>query len=320
MNRAQKLDLIRETGVIAIMRAQSPHQLIAAADAIRAGGVQAIEVTMTTPGALDVIAQAARRFGSEVLFGAGSVLDAETARAAVLAGAGFIVAPTLNLQVVALCNRYGVPVIPGCYTPTEMLTAWEAGADMVKLFPAGIGGPGLVKAVRAPLPQLEIVAVGGVNLTNAAQFIRKGAVALGVGGSLVDPKLLEASATASRPAEWFASEISRVYELHIRRQMMSPGEDAHADTKTRVLKRLVNRTDLNGDLSHPSSIEETVEVLFDQALAEENLKLDQTTRRRVLESLIPEFAGKGVTTASAMEELTRRAKAFIQEVQKGREG
>ena len=119
-------------------------------------------------------------------------LDAETARSAILAGAGFIVAPTLNLDMVALCNRYRIPVIPGCYTPTEMLTAWEAGADMAKLFPASIGGPSLVKAILAPLPQLEIVPVGGVNLDTAAAFIKNGAVALGVGSSLINQKLLDA--------------------------------------------------------------------------------------------------------------------------------
>ncbi len=192
MNKTEKLNLIRETGVIAIMRAQNPAQLIAAADAIKAGGVRVIEVTMTTPGALDVIVEAIQRYGDAVLFGAGSVLDAETARAAILAGAGFIVAPTLNLDVIALCNRYSIPVMPGCFTPTEMLTAWEAGADMVKLFPAEIGGPALVKAILAPLPQLEIVPVGGVDLNTAADFIRSGAAALGVGSSLVNQKLLDA--------------------------------------------------------------------------------------------------------------------------------
>jgi 2-dehydro-3-deoxyphosphogluconate aldolase/(4S)-4-hydroxy-2-oxoglutarate aldolase len=192
VNKTEKLNLIRETGIIAIMRAQSSEQLIAAADAIKAGGVQVIEVTMTTPGALDVIAKASARYGQDVLFGAGSVLDAETARAAILAGAGFVVAPTLNLSVVELCNRYSTPVVPGCYTPTEMLTAWEAGADMVKLFPASVGGPALIRAILAPLPQLEIVPVGGVNLDTAAEFIAKGAAALGVGSSLVNQSLLDA--------------------------------------------------------------------------------------------------------------------------------
>ncbi len=192
MNKDQKMQRIQSTGVIAIMRAKSPDQLIAAADAIKQGGVQVIEVTMTTPGALDVTKEATRRYGDDVLFGAGSVLDAETARSAMLAGAGFIVAPTLNPAVIALCNRYGVPVMPGCFTPTEMLTAWELGADMVKLFPAEIGGPAMVKAVLAPLPQLKIVPVGGVDLNTAADFIRAGSAALGVGSSLVNQKLLDA--------------------------------------------------------------------------------------------------------------------------------
>ncbi len=209
MNRDEKLNLIRDTGVIAIMRAQSSGQLIAAADAIRQGGVRVIEVTMTTPGALDVIAEAARRYGDEVLFGAGTVLDAETARTAILAGAGFIVAPTLNLEMIALCKRYSVPVLPGCFTPTEMLTAWEAGADMVKLFPAEVGGPDLIRAIRAPLPQLQIVPVGGVDLNTAADFIRVGAAALGVGSSLINQKLLETGdmAELTRRAAAFIEQV-----------------------------------------------------------------------------------------------------------------
>ena len=191
MKKDEKLDLILDTGVIAIMRAQSSAQLIDAADAIKAGGVRVIEVTMTTPGALKVIEEAKGRYGEEVLFGAGSVLDAETARAAILSGAGFIIAPTLNLKTIALCNRYGIPVTPGCYTPTEMLSAYEAGADMVKLFPASVGGPSLVKAILAPLPQLNIIPVGGVNLNTAADFIRSGAAALGVGSDLINPQILD---------------------------------------------------------------------------------------------------------------------------------
>jgi len=192
VNKTEKMDLIRATGVVAIMRAQSSDQLISAADAIKAGGVRVIEVTMTTPGALGVIEQATQRYGDEVLFGAGSVLDTETARAAILAGAGFVVAPTLSVDVVALCNRYSVPVMPGIMTPTEALTAWEAGADMVKLFPASFGGPAMIKAIRAPLPMLEVVPVGGVNLETAVPFIKMGAAALGVGSSLVNQKLLDA--------------------------------------------------------------------------------------------------------------------------------
>jgi 2-dehydro-3-deoxyphosphogluconate aldolase/(4S)-4-hydroxy-2-oxoglutarate aldolase len=211
MNKTEKLNLIHQTGVIAIMRAQSPDQLTAAADAIKKGGVRVIEVTMTTPGALNVIAEAARRYGEEVLFGAGTVLDPETARSAILAGAGFVVAPALSLEVIALCNRYGIPVMPGCFTPTEMLAAWEAGADMIKLFPAEVGGPELIKALLAPLPQLQIVPVGGVDLNTAAAFIRNGAVALGVGGSLINQKLLDTGDMdeLTRRAAAFVEEVKK---------------------------------------------------------------------------------------------------------------
>jgi 2-dehydro-3-deoxyphosphogluconate aldolase/(4S)-4-hydroxy-2-oxoglutarate aldolase len=211
MTKADKLNLIRATGVIAIIRAQSSDQLIAAADAVEAGGVKVIEVTMTTPGALGVIEKATRRYGQDVLFGAGTVLDAETARAAILAGAGFIVAPTLDLESIALCNRYGIPVIPGCYTPTELLTAWESGADMLKLFPASFGGPDLVKAIMAPLPQLEILPVGGVSLNTAAEFIKKGAAALGIGSSLINQEVLDAGdwAELTRRAAAFIQEVKR---------------------------------------------------------------------------------------------------------------
>jgi len=191
MTRVEVLNTIRETGVIAIMRAQSSAQLIAAADAIKKGGVSVIEVTMTTPGALGVIAEAKERYGSDVVFGAGSVLDPETGRAAILAGADFVVSPILNLGLIELCNRYGIATMPGCYSPTEVITGWEAGADLIKLFPASFGGPALVKAILAPLPQVQIVPVGGVNLDTAAEFISKGAVALGVGSSLVSQKLLD---------------------------------------------------------------------------------------------------------------------------------
>ena len=211
MKKHEKLSIIRDTGVVAIMRAQSSEQLIAAADAIKAGGVQVIEVTMTTPGALGVIEQAKGRYGDAVLFGAGSVLDPETARAAILAGADFIVAPTLNVDMIKLCNRYAVPVMPGISTPTEALTALEAGADMVKLFPASFGGPALVKAILAPLPQLEIVPVGGVDLDTAADFVRAGSAALGVGSSLVNNQLLAEGDLdeLTRRAKGFIAEVQK---------------------------------------------------------------------------------------------------------------
>jgi 2-dehydro-3-deoxyphosphogluconate aldolase/(4S)-4-hydroxy-2-oxoglutarate aldolase len=186
------LELIREKGVVAIMRASSSDQLLAAADAVKAGGVNAVEVTMTTPGAIEVVKQATAKYGDDVLFGVGSVLDSETARAAILSGAQFVVCPTLDLNTIEVCKRYSVPVVPGAYTPTEILTAWQAGADMVKVFPASVGGPAFIKALKGPLPQIKLVPVGGVNLDTTADFIRAGAEVVGVGGSLVNQKLLEA--------------------------------------------------------------------------------------------------------------------------------
>jgi 2-dehydro-3-deoxyphosphogluconate aldolase/(4S)-4-hydroxy-2-oxoglutarate aldolase len=211
MNLEQGLDIIRNTGVVAIMRTKSSEQLLRAADAIREGGVCAIEVTMTTPGALSVIEQAASRYDQDVLFGAGTVLDAESARAAILAGAQFIVAPTLNYDLITLCRRYSVPVMPGAYTPTEALTAWECGADMVKIFPAGVGGPGFIKALKAPLPQIDLVPVGGVTLDNTAEFIRAGAAAVGVGSALINQKLLESKefTTLTDRARRLVEEVAR---------------------------------------------------------------------------------------------------------------
>lgn len=192
MDQNSALGMILESGVVAIMRAKNSDQLLDAARAVLAGGVYAIEVTMTTPGALDVIRQAINQFGSEVSFGVGSVLDPETARAAILAGAKFVVCPTLNLKTIEICKRYSIPVMPGAYTPTEILTAWEAGADVVKVFPASVGGPPYIKAVKAPLPHIRLAAVGGVDLNNTADFFKAGVDVVGVGGELVNQKLLDA--------------------------------------------------------------------------------------------------------------------------------
>ena len=191
MHNEQKLNLIRSSGIIAIMRANNSEQLLEAAQAIFEGGVRVIEVTLTTPGALKVISKVAEKFGDNILFGAGTVLDRESARAAIIAGADFIVSPNLNVEVITVCLRYGIPVFPGCFTPTEVLTAWQSGASMVKLFPADVGGPSMIKAIRSPLPQVEIIPVGGVDLNTAADFIRNGASALGVGGSLINQKVLD---------------------------------------------------------------------------------------------------------------------------------
>ena len=191
MSANGSMDRILHTGVVAIMRANSSDQLLEAAKAVLAGGVEAIEVTMTTPGALDVIRQATSQFGKEVLFGVGSVLDAETARAAILAGAQFVVCPTFKLETIEICRRYSVPVVPGAYTPTEILTAWEAGANAVKVFPASVGGPAYIKAIKGPLPQISLSAVGGVTIENTADFFRAGVDFVGIGGELVNQKLLD---------------------------------------------------------------------------------------------------------------------------------
>jgi len=175
-----------EGKVVAVVRLDSGEQLINVAEALKAGGLSIIEFTVSTPGAIDMIKQAASRFGDEVLMGAGTVLDPETARAAILAGAEFIVTPALNVATIELCKRYGKPIIPGALTPTEILTAWQAGSDMVKIFPADLGGPGYIKAVLAPLPQVRLVPTGGVSAENAAAYLKAGATAVGVGGKLVD--------------------------------------------------------------------------------------------------------------------------------------
>jgi len=187
------MERIFKTGIVAIMRANNPNQLLGAAKAVLAGGVEAIEVTMTTPGALDIIRQATTQFGKEVLFGVGSVLDAETARVAILAGAQFVVCPTFKPETVEMCKRYSIPVVPGAYTPTEILTAWEAGANAVKVFPASVSGPAYIKAIKGPLPQISLSAVGGVTVENTADFFRAGVDFVGVGGELVNQKLLDTS-------------------------------------------------------------------------------------------------------------------------------
>jgi 2-dehydro-3-deoxyphosphogluconate aldolase/(4S)-4-hydroxy-2-oxoglutarate aldolase len=203
-----KDELVREieaSGVIAIVRFDRSEDLVQVARAVRAGGVRAIEFTMTTPNALDIIEQSAREFGQDVLLGAGTVLDPETARAAILAGAQFIVAPTLNPQVIETCRRYSKAVIPGAFTPTEILTAWECGADFVKVFPAEFGGPEYLKAVRAPLPQVKLIPVGGVTLENTGAFIKAGASAVAVGGNLV-----KKSAIAAKRFDEL-TELARLY-------------------------------------------------------------------------------------------------------------
>jgi 2-dehydro-3-deoxyphosphogluconate aldolase/(4S)-4-hydroxy-2-oxoglutarate aldolase len=191
MNKADVLQRIRNTGLIPVVRAESADQAMRAVEAIKAGGVDVVEITMTVPGAIGVIEQLAKAYGSEALIGAGTVLNPETARACIQAGAQFIVSPALNEETIAFCCENGVAVFPGALTPTEVVRAWNAGADAVKVFPAGaVGGASYLKALKAPLPQIELVPTGGVNLKTAADFIKAGAMALGVGADLVDMKAL----------------------------------------------------------------------------------------------------------------------------------
>jgi 2-dehydro-3-deoxyphosphogluconate aldolase/(4S)-4-hydroxy-2-oxoglutarate aldolase len=209
----QKNAIIRrllDPGIIAIVRADSSDQLIEAAEALYAGGVTAMEVTMTTPNALQVIGDVTARFGSKLLMGVGSVLDPETCRAAILAGAEFVVTPVTKPDVIRLANRYGKPIAAGAFTPTEMLTAHESGADFIKLFPAEFAGPSYVKTVLAPLPMLQIVPTGGVTPENAKDFLDAGCVALGAGSTLVSKEILKKRdwATLRSRAEAFVRAVS----------------------------------------------------------------------------------------------------------------
>ena len=181
-------DRMVDCGVIAVLRTDSPGQLVSAANALAEGGIVSVEVTMTTPGALDVVREAVKELKENAIIGVGSVLDAQTARAAILAGAEFVVSPILDPDMILLVNRYGKVSIPGAFTPTEILEAWEAGADAVKIFPASLGGPDYLKAIKGPLPQVKLVPTGGVTLENAGDFIKAGAEMIAAGGNLAPPK------------------------------------------------------------------------------------------------------------------------------------
>lgn len=186
------LDRVLDSCIVAVIRAESGEKLVDVAEALLAGGVEVMEVTFTVPKAVQVLEKVADKLGKRVLLGAGTVLDPETCRAALLAGAEFIVSPTVNVQVIETCKRYGKLVMPGAFTPTEVVTAWQAGADIVKVFPSEITGPRYLKALHGPLPQIRLMPTGGVNLETATDFLKAGACALGVGSSLVDPKLVAA--------------------------------------------------------------------------------------------------------------------------------
>jgi len=186
MSRLDDLQRVLNGGIVAIIRAPSSEQLVGVARALFEGGIDVIEVTLTVPDAIGIISQVHRELGDRILLGAGSVLDTETARSAILAGAEFIVSPTVNPSVIQLCHRYDKAVMPGAFTPTEVLTAWEAGADIVKVFPADIGGPAHLKALHGPLPQIRLMPTGGVNLDTLGPFVSAGACAVGLGSALVE--------------------------------------------------------------------------------------------------------------------------------------
>jgi len=198
-----------ESGLVAVIRLDSGEKLPGIISALRQGGINALEITMTTPGALEIIKNFAAQTGTDFLIGAGSVLDAETARLAILNGAHFIVGPIFNPEVVRMCHRYDRPAIPGAFTPTEILTAWEQGADLVKVFPTTALGPSYIKDILGPLPQVKLLPTGGVTLENAAEFIRSGACCLGVGTALLNKKMIAADdwQALAKHAEAFRSAV-----------------------------------------------------------------------------------------------------------------
>jgi 2-dehydro-3-deoxyphosphogluconate aldolase/(4S)-4-hydroxy-2-oxoglutarate aldolase len=191
MEKGQVLKWIEETGVIPVVRAASAEEAISVAEAVREGGIPILEITMTVPGAVGVIEELSKRYGDEVLVGAGTVLDPESARACIAAGAQFVVSPALNLQTIEKCKQESIAVFPGALTPTEVVTAWQAGADAVKVFPcSAVGGPKYLRALKAPLPQIKLIPTGGVSLSTAKDFIAAGAWALGVGADLVNTEAI----------------------------------------------------------------------------------------------------------------------------------
>jgi 2-dehydro-3-deoxyphosphogluconate aldolase/(4S)-4-hydroxy-2-oxoglutarate aldolase len=202
---------IREVGLVPVVRAASADEAFAAVEAIRAGGIPILEITLTVPGAIGMINQLTKRLGDEALIGAGTVLDADTAQQCIDAGARFIVSPALDIPTIELCRRLEVPVFPGALTPTEVVTAWRAGANAVKVFPANaVGGASYLKSLKAPLPQIELLPTGGVNLKTVAELIAAGAFALGVGADLVDLAALRRgeAATITEKARQYVAAVA----------------------------------------------------------------------------------------------------------------
>jgi 2-dehydro-3-deoxyphosphogluconate aldolase / (4S)-4-hydroxy-2-oxoglutarate aldolase len=195
MQKQTILSAIIEIGIVPVVRTPTAESALRAIEAIYDGGIRAAEVTMTVPGAVKVLEQLADKFGGKMVLGAGTVLDPETCRICMLAGAQFFVTPALNLKTIEMAQRYSKPICPGALTPTEVLTAWQAGADIVKVFPCdNVGGARYIKALKGPFPQIEMIPTGGVSLTTAADFLKAGACAVAVGGELVDAKTIKAGA------------------------------------------------------------------------------------------------------------------------------
>ncbi len=190
MNKAEIIAKINSNVIVPVLRADSAKEAVEIAEAIIAGGIKSIEVTMTVPNALKVIKDLSEKFDDETLIGAGTVLDVETAEKCLEAGATFVVTPCLIVEVIEFCNRVNVPILAGSFTPTEVFTAWKAGADVVKIFPASLGGADYLKALKAPFPQIKMMPTGGVSLKNAESFLKAGVFALGIGGELVNPKAI----------------------------------------------------------------------------------------------------------------------------------
>jgi 2-dehydro-3-deoxyphosphogluconate aldolase/(4S)-4-hydroxy-2-oxoglutarate aldolase len=212
MTKEQVRQRILEVKIVPVVRASSSEQALGAADAVRAGGIPIVEVTMTVPGAIEVIAALSRLMGSEVLIGAGTVLDASTAQKCLDAGAQFLVSPGFDAETVALARRLNVLIMPGSLTPTEVITAWKAGADFVKIFPCGnVGGPAYIKSLKAALPQIPMIPTGGVNLETAAAFLRAGASALGIGGELISKAALDSGnfAAITESAKQYAAIVNQ---------------------------------------------------------------------------------------------------------------
>ena len=186
------MSFVTDVGIVPVVRTSSAESAIRSVEAIYNGGVRAAEITMTVPGAIRALEKVADQFGDKIMLGAGTVLDPETARACMLAGAEFFVTPSLKLATIEIVKRYSKVICPGALTPTEVLTAWEAGADVVKVFPCGnVGGPKYIKALKGPFPHIEMIPTGGVNLETAGEFLKAGACAVAVGGELVDSKSIK---------------------------------------------------------------------------------------------------------------------------------